>query len=289
MNQQPESTSAVAAQRAPADNREIGPGGRPVRVRMQGITKSFGAIQALKGVDLYVEEGEVLGLVGDNAAGKSTLTKILAGAETPDSGSVYIDGEEVHFSSPADARRRHVEMVYQDLSLCDTIDVAGNLFLGREPMRRIVGATFIDRARMHREAAQMLRDLGIRISNTHLAVRNLSGGQRQSIAIGRSVSFGPKVLIMDEPTAALAVAEVAAVLRLIKDVSRQGVSVILITHRLQDLFVVCDRIMVMYEGQNVAEKPIAQTSLEDIVRLIVGGQQTSEEMAALSNAIHRPR
>lgn len=239
---------------------------------MEGITKSFGTIQALQGVDLALAEGEVLGLVGDNAAGKSTLTKILAGAETPDAGRILIEDQPVVFSSPADARLCGVEMVYQDLALCDTIDVAGNLFLGREPMRRLVGLAFLDRPKMHREARRLLNNLNIRVQNTHSLVQRLSGGQRQSVAICRAVSFNPKVLIMDEPTAALAVAEVEAVLRLIREVSQQGVSVILITHRLQDLFVVCDRIMVMYEGQKVAEVDARQTNLEEVVRLIVGGR-----------------
>jgi simple sugar transport system ATP-binding protein len=252
-------------------NQEIGPGGKPVRARLENIVKSFGTIQALKGVDFYIEEGEVLGLVGDNAAGKSTLTKILAGAETPDRGRIIIEGEEVSLSSPADARRRGVEMVYQDLSLCDTIDVAGNLFLGREPLRNFLGIKFMNRKKMHKEARGMLNNLNIRIQNTNSLVQRLSGGQRQSIAICRAVSFNPKILIMDEPTAALAVAEVQAVLRLIRDVSQQGVSVILITHRLQDLFSVCNRVMVLYEGLKVAERAMNQTNLEEIVRLIVGG------------------
>lgn len=245
------------------------------RVVMEGITKQFGTIRALQGVDLHLAEGEVLGLVGDNAAGKSTLTKILAGAEVPDSGRILIDGDPVSFGSPADARRLGVEMVYQDLSLCDTIDVAGNLFLGREPMRHLAGIPFLDRPRMHREARQLLDALSIRVQNTRSPVQRLSGGQRQSIAICRAVSFQPKILIMDEPTAALAVAEVEAVLRLIRDVSRRSVSVILITHRLQDLFMVCDRIMVMYEGQKVAERRASETNLEEIVRLIVGGRHAS--------------
>lgn len=213
--------------------------------------------------------GEVLGLVGDNAAGKSTLTKILSGAETPDRGELYVDDQPVRFASPADARRHHIEMVYQDLSLCDTIDVAGNLFLGREPLRRRFGVPLLDKTRMHADAMRILDTLDIRVPSTRQKVGNLSGGQRQSIAIGRAAAFEPRVLIMDEPTSALAVAEVQAVLRLIKRVSDSGVSVILITHRLQDLFEVCDRIMVLYEGQNVAERRIDETSLEDLVRLIV--------------------
>lgn len=246
------------------------------RVVMRGIRKTFGTIQALRGVDLYLKAGEVLGLVGDNAAGKSTLTKILSGAEVPDGGSIWVDGREVSFASPADARRHRIEMVYQDLALCDTVDVAGNLFLGREPLRRLLGINFLDARQMHDEAARVLRGLDIRVPSTRLKVGTLSGGQRQSIAIGRSAAFSPSVLIMDEPTSALAVAEVEAVLNLIRTVRERGVGVILITHRLQDVFRVCDRIMVMYEGLNVAERTIEETSLEDIVRLIVAERSAIE-------------
>lgn len=241
-----------------------------IRVKMEGISKSYGAIKSLDRVNLEIRAGEVLGLVGDNGAGKSTLSKVLSGAVIPDSGRIFLDGQEVRFASPADARRQRVEMVYQDLSLCDTVDVAGNLMLGREPKRRILGIPFMDKAKMHRDAAAMLRRLDIRMPNTRLKVENLSGGQRQSVAIGRAASFDPLVLIMDEPTAALAVAEVDAVLQLIKNVSAKGVSVILITHRLQDLFVVCDRLMVMFDGRNIAERMIADTNIEEIVNLIVG-------------------
>ncbi len=163
-----------------------------------------------------------------------------------------------------------IKMVYQDLALCDTVDVAGNLLLGREPLRWRLGVPLMDKPAMHARATEMLSSLGIRMPSTRLKVESLSGGQRQSIAIGRAVSFDPLVLIMDEPTAALAVAEVDAVLRLIRTVSARGVSVILITHRLQDLFVVCDRIMVLFEGKNVAERRIGETNIEEIVNLIVG-------------------
>jgi simple sugar transport system ATP-binding protein len=244
--------------------------GAPIRVQMEDISKSFGAIKSLDRVNLVLRAGEVLGLVGDNGAGKSTLSKILSGAVVPDTGRLLLDGREVRFASPADARRQRVEMVYQDLSLCDTVDVAGNLLLGREPLRRVLGVPIMDKRKMHADAAQMLAHLGIRMPSTRLKVENLSGGQRQSIAIGRAVSFDPLVLIMDEPTAALAVAEVDAVLDLIHQVSAKGVSVILITHRLQDLFVVCDRIMVLYEGRNAAERLIGETNIEEIVNLIVG-------------------
>jgi simple sugar transport system ATP-binding protein len=242
------------------------PQGAAPRMRVRGVRKSFGSNQALRGVDLDLWPGECLGLVGDNAAGKSTFTKILAGTYIADEGTIEIDGEPVRYSGPAQARARGVEMVYQDLSLCDTIDVAGNLYLGRE-LRR---GPFLDKAAMQRGAREMLKRLDVRIPNVAAKVAQLSGGQRQSIAIARSASFDPRVLILDEPTSALAVAEVEAVLALIRRLKGEGVAVVLITHRLQDLFRVCDRIAVMYEGVKVAERAMQETSLEDIVRLIVG-------------------
>jgi simple sugar transport system ATP-binding protein len=239
------------------------------RIELRGIRKSFGPVEALRGVDLVLRPGEVLGLVGDNGAGKSTLMKILSGAQTPDEGSILLEGEEVRFAHPRDARARRIEMVYQDLSLCEDLDVAGNLFLGREPSPGPLWG-FLDRRRMHREASETLRSLGIRIPYTDVPVRDLSGGQRQSVAIGRALSFDPLVLIMDEPTAALAVREVELVLELIKEASRRGVAVVLITHRLQDLFKVCDRLTVMYEGTVAANLVTAETSMEELVRSIVG-------------------
>jgi simple sugar transport system ATP-binding protein len=239
---------------------------RVPRVALRGIRKVFGSVEALRGVDLDLYPGECLGLVGDNAAGKSTLTKILSGTYIPDAGSIAIDGEKVVFAGPMDARSRQIEMVFQDLSLCDTIDVAGNLFLGRE----ITWAGFLDRRAMLAKSRAMLDALEIRIPNLAAKVASLSGGQRQAIAIARAASFEPRVLIMDEPTSALAVAEVEAVLALIGRVKLKGVSVVLITHRLHDLFRVCDRVAVMYEGTKVAERRIGDTDLDDLVRLIVG-------------------
>jgi len=238
-------------------------------VEMRNIYKKFGNVNALNGVDLSLNKGEVLGLVGDNAAGKSTLCKILSGAYRPTSGGIIINNCEVNFDSPADAKNNHIEMVYQDLSLCNSIDVAGNLFLGREMHKYIFGLKLLDKNKMHSSSAKILKDLSIKVSSTKIKVEYLSGGQRQSIAIGKAVSFDPKVLIMDEPTSALAVAEVKAVLELIKTVSFKGVSVIFITHRLQDIFKVCDRVMVMYEGRKVADKLINETTLQDLVELIV--------------------
>lgn len=242
----------------------------PPRVSMRGIRKTFGSIEALRGVDLDLMPGECLGLVGDNAAGKSTLTKILSGAYVPDAGTIAIDGAVVSYKTPAEARNQRIEMVYQDLSLCDTIDVAGNLFLGRELLAAPHAMGFLNKREMMKEARRMLGDLEISIPNLAATVAQLSGGQRQSIAIARAAAFEPQVLIMDEPTSALAVAEVEAVLALIQRVKAKGVSVVLITHRLQDLFRVCDRIAVMYEGTKVAERNIAETDLTEIVKLIVG-------------------
>ena len=234
---------------------------------LRGIRKSFGSIAALRGVDLDLYAGECLGLLGDNAAGKSTLSKVLAGTYIPDDGTILIDGAEVRFATPAEAPARRIEMVYQDLSLCDTIDVAGNLFLGRE----IVQHGLLAKRAMTEAARRMLDALEIRIPDLAMRVANLSGGQRQSIAIARAASFDPLVLIMDEPTSALAVAEVEAVLALIRRLKAQGRAVVLITHRLQDVFRVCDRVAVMYEGRMAAERRIEATGLEDLVTLITTG------------------
>jgi simple sugar transport system ATP-binding protein len=261
MTPSPSTDGAVAGGVAPPRQ----PNPRPL-VSLRGIRKTFGSLQALRGVDLDIMPGECLGLVGDNAAGKSTLTKVISGTYIPDAGTITVEGEEVRFGGPADARARHIEMVFQDLSLCDHVDVVGNLFLGRELTR----GPFLDQKRMLAEARKMLEALEIRIPRLSAKVDKLSGGQRQAIAIARAASFAPKVLIMDEPTSALAVAEVEAVLTLINRVKARGVGVVLITHRLQDLFRVCDRIAVMYEGTKVAERKIAETDLQDLIRLIVG-------------------
>jgi simple sugar transport system ATP-binding protein len=264
-----QSASVAGAGRASLSRPSPSPAGKP-RISLKGIVKNFGSHQALRGVDLDLYPGECLGLVGDNAAGKSTLTKIISGTYIPDGGTIEVEGEETRFSGPADARSRHIEMVFQDLSLCDHIDVVGNLFLGRE----LTSGPFLDKKTMLTEARKMLDALEIRIPRLTAKVEKLSGGQRQAIAIARAASFNPKVLIMDEPTSALAVAEVEAVLSLINRVKAKGVSVILITHRLQDLFRVCDRIAVMYEGTKVAERQIHDTDLEDLVKLIVGERGT---------------
>ncbi|SNT26746.1 ATP-binding cassette domain-containing protein [Tropicimonas sediminicola] len=235
-------------------------------LRLRNIHKTFGSHEALRGVDLDIRPGECLGLIGDNAAGKSTLSKVISGTYIPDEGEIELEGRKVRFSTPSEARDLSIEMVYQDLSLCDHVDVVGNLFLGRELKR----GPFLDQKRMLAQAEEMLAALEIRIPRLTAKVEKLSGGQRQAIAIARAASFEPKILLMDEPTSALAVAEVEAVLALINRVKARGVAVVLVTHRMQDLFRVCDRVAVMYEGTKVAERNIGETDLQELVDLIVG-------------------
>jgi len=238
------------------------------RVEMVDIRKSFGAIEALRGVNLSIAAGEVVGLVGDNGAGKSTLMKMLAGAEIPDTGKMLIDGFELPWSGPKSARQHGIEMVYQDLALCNDLDVAANLFLGRELYHPVTRR--MDHQSMHSQALEHLERLHIRFKKTKQGVGTLSGGQRQAIAIARAVTFDPKVLVLDEPTAALAAKEVETVLQLVRDISTRGVSVILITHRLQDLFEVADRLVVLYEGVVWREMAPADTSLSGLVTSMMG-------------------
>ena len=242
--------------------------GERFRVEMVDIRKSFGAIEALRGVNLRIKPGEVVGLVGDNGAGKSTLMKLLSGAEVPDSGRILVDGESLPLTGPRSSRAHGIEMVYQDLALCNDLDVAANLFLGREPYDRWTRR--MDHKVMHAEAASHLERLHIRVRKTDQSVATLSGGQRQAVAIARAVTFDPKVLILDEPTAALAAKEVETVLQLIRDISGRGVSVILITHRLQDLFEVADRFVVVYEGIVWREMLPKETDLSGLVNAMMG-------------------
>ena len=238
------------------------------RVEMTDIRKSFGAIEALRGVSLSIAPGEIVGLVGDNGAGKSTLMKMLAGAEIPDSGTMTVDGTPITKQGPREARELGIEMVYQDLALCNDLDVASNLFLGREIYHPI--SRKLNHKRMHTEALEHLERLHIRVKRTNQMVGTLSGGQRQAIAIARAVTFDPKVLVLDEPTAALAAKEVETVLQLIRDISQRGVSVILITHRLQDLFEVTDRLVVIYEGTVWKELDPNKTDLGGLVNAMMG-------------------
>lgn len=226
-------------------------------VEMRGIKKHFGAVQALKGVDLALHHNEVLGLMGDNAAGKSTLMKVLSGAYIPDGGSVYIEGQPVHFNSPMDARRMGIEMVYQDYALSNNLDVSGNVFMGREVVRIRLGPLGVmDYAYMEQETKNLLDRLKIDIASVRQKVERLSGGQRQAVAIARATAFDAKVIIMDEPTAALSVAAIDKVIELIRELKAQGSSIIIISHRLEDIYRVSDRMVVLRQGRKVSDRAV---------------------------------
>jgi ABC-type sugar transport system ATPase subunit len=230
--------------------------GTPV-VEMRNIKKTFGAVQALRGVDLVLHQNEVLGLVGDNAAGKSTLMKVLSGAYIPDEGEILIEGARVHMASPLDARRLGIEMVYQDLALANNLDVTANVFLGREEVTIDLGQFGVmDSHLMEQEAQRLLDRLKINIPSVRLLVERLSGGQRQAVAIARATAFDSKVIIMDEPTAALSVAAISQVLDLVRELKAQGASIIIISHRLEDIYSVSDRMMVLRQGRKVHDCPV---------------------------------
>ncbi|TMI93143.1 MAG: sugar ABC transporter ATP-binding protein [Bacillati bacterium ANGP1] len=241
-------------------------------VEMRGIHKHFGAVHALRGVDLALEAGEVLGLVGDNAAGKSTLMKILSGALRPDAGQILLGGAPVWFASPADARRRGIEMVYQDFALCPNLDVARNVFLGRWPVR---SGIVVDRAAMQRDARAMLDRLRIDVPAVTVPVSTLSGGRRQSVAIARALSVRPRVLILDEPTANLSPAATGEVLRLVAELKRHEVGVILISHRIQEVFEIGDRVTVLKQGRHVVTRRVKDVTEDEIVEVIVAGSRAS--------------
>ena len=240
-------------------------GAAPPLLAAQGIVKHFGHVHALRGVDFHVNRGETVGLVGDNGAGKSTLLKILCGVYQPDGGSIMVDGTAVTFRSARDAMDAGIAVVYQDLALVDMRDVAANIFLGREP-----GNLFVSRREMRRQAAAVLADLNIAVPSVRTLVGNLSGGQRQAVAIARAIHMGGRLVIMDEPTAALGVEGQRKVLRLIADLKAQGTSVVVVSHNLEHVFSVSDRIVVLRNGRVAGEKLRAHTTPEEIVRLMVG-------------------
>jgi simple sugar transport system ATP-binding protein len=238
-------------------------------LELVGIAKHFGAIEALRGVDLQLESGEVLGLMGDNGAGKSTLVKIIAGNFPPSAGEIRIDGRPVNFHKPVDARREGIEIVYQDLALCDNLTAAENVFLGRELKKTWGFFKTVNYRAMYERAAVLFKELKSETRPRDL-VRQMSGGQRQAVAIARTRLSEPDFVLMDEPTAAISVRQVAEVLELIRRVRDAGHAVILISHRMPDVFAVCSRVMVMRRGAKVADKPIEQTSPEEVTGLITG-------------------
>jgi simple sugar transport system ATP-binding protein len=241
----------------------------PPLLDLRGIAKSFGAVRALDGIDLAIAPGEVVGLMGDNGAGKSTLTKIIAGNFPPSEGHIALDGAPVVFDTPAAARACGIEVMYQDLAIAENLTAAANVFLGRELTRRFGPLRRLDHAAMNRRAAELFRELKSETRADDI-VRQMSGGQRQAVAIARTRLARARIVLMDEPTAAISVRQVAEVLALIGRLRDAGSSVILISHRMPDVFTVCERVVVLRRGRKVADKPIAQTSPEEVTGLITG-------------------
>lgn len=251
-------------------------------IEMRGIDKHFGAVHALRGVDLQLLPGEILGLVGDNSAGKSTLMKMLTGAYQRDAGEVLVDGQITHFRSPHESRDRGIEMIYQDFALCGNMDVGQNIFLGRWP--RHFGL-FVDRGRMYADAQRVLQRLKVDVNSVFQKVESLSGGRQQSVAIARAISFNPRVVIFDEPTANLSVMATERLLQTMTELKAQGVAQIIISHRLTDIFAVGDRVMVLKRGQVVGDRYTRSTTERDVLELIVSG--TPETRLSADQALAR--
>jgi simple sugar transport system ATP-binding protein len=242
-------------------------------VEMRGINKAFGAVTALAEVDLTLYPGEILGLVGDNSAGKSTLMKILTGAYQRDSGDVLVDGQQTYFRSPHDSREVGIEMIYQDFALCGNMDVGQNIFLGRWPRRLF----FVNRKKMYHDAGEVLARLKVDVNSVYQKVESLSGGRQQSVAIARAISFEPKVIVLDEPTANLSVMATERLLETMLELKRHNVAQIIISHRLQDIFEVGDRVMVLKRGRRVGERYVKETNEHEVLALIVQGDAGVEE------------
>jgi D-xylose transport system ATP-binding protein len=241
-------------------------------LELRGISKSFGVVQALRDVDLEVRRGEVMALVGDNGAGKSTLIKTIAGIHGADEGEILFEGEHVHISGPKDAARLGIEVVYQDLALCDNLDVVQNMYLGREAHNP---AQVLKEPVMEQHTATTLKSLRVTtIRSIRQAVATLSGGQRQSVAVARAVMWNSKLVILDEPTAALGVAQTEQVLALVKRLGEQGLAVILISHNLHDVFAVADRITVLRLGRNAGLFERSEVTQQEVVHAITAGAPT---------------
>lgn len=253
-------------------NESAGDGLLPVVLEARGVSKFFGAVTALDDVSFSVRKGEVVGIVGDNGAGKSTLMKVLSGLHRPSKGEILFEGQNVSFSSPSDARQLGIEMVYQDLALAENMNIAENIYLGTEPRRPFLGGliSLYDHQAAKVQAREHLGNLKIHVKSVEQSVGELSGGQRQAVAIARATAFDAKVVIMDEPTAALAIREVGKVLDLIKDLRSRGISVILISHRMDDIFYVCDRVVALFHGSNFAQAALKDTSRSEVIGWIMG-------------------
>jgi simple sugar transport system ATP-binding protein len=239
---------------------------------LEKITKKFGGIAALKDISLRVARGEIIGLVGDNGAGKSTLAKIIVGYYKPDSGKIFFEGREVRFSSPQEARRAGIEIVYQDMALVDYMSIYRNIFLGREIGRGFGPIKLLDKKSMRRAALNLIREIGISDKNPDTPVSKLSGGERQAIAIARAVYFGAKLVIFDEPTSALSIRETQNVLRLIRNLKERGITSIVISHNIHHVYSISDRIVVLEKGNKILDIPRESTTPEEIEKVIAYGR-----------------
>mgnify|MGYP001227060990 FL=1 len=260
-----------------SDYTDCAPGsGAPPLMEGIGLCKRFGKVTALERVDITIRRGEVTGLVGDNGAGKSTLIKILTGVYRPDEGELRFEGRKVEFASPKDARRLGIETVYQDLALIESMSIARNFFLGAEPQRRVGVFRLLDGQKMRVVTEEALRDIGIRVRSANDEVSVLSGGERQAIAIGRTMHFGGKLLILDEPTSALSVHETNKVLTYIDEARKRGLAIIFITHNLYHVYPVADRIVVLEHGRKVGDFGKDEISVEELVQIVSFGARRVE-------------
>lgn len=241
---------------------------------MENITKRFDGKVALNHTQMELQKGEILGLVGDNGAGKSTLLKILAGVLKRDEGKIFINGHEVDIDTPFKARALGIEMVYQDLSLCGTLKIWENIFLGRYLTKRFLKIfPFLDRKRMEKESARVLKELGIDLSNINQTVRTLSGGQQQAVSFSRCLLFHPHIILLDEPMASMALWEREKILHFISQLREKGCSIVIVTHNLQDLFKVADRVLVLKEGRSIWCGPLSGMNPNDIAQLMFTGKK----------------
>ncbi len=247
-------------------------------LQVRGLTKRFGGLTAVDRVDLDVRPGEVVGLLGDNGAGKSTLIKMVSGVYHPDEGQILFQGREVKMGSPMDALDLGIETLYQDLALAENLNVYSNIFLGREMTKQFLGIIpVLDHDAMHAESSKVLKRLEIEIPSLKSQIKNLSGGQRQAVAISRSIYWNAKLLIMDEPTAALGVAEQRKVLDLVRVLRGQSIPVIIISHQMYDIFSVTDRLAIMRRGKKVAERNTKETTPDEVVGLIIGTEEVDRK------------
>jgi D-xylose transport system ATP-binding protein len=260
---------------------------------LRGVSKRFGAVQALRGLDFEVNAGEVVGLVGDNGAGKSTLVKTMSGIYRPDEGEFFFDGEKVSIDGPQEATALGIATVYQDLALCDNLDVVANLFLGKEQISSGPGRLVrtLDETDMEHRSHELLDQFAVSIPNVRLEVGTLSGGQRQQVAVARSLLGEPKIVMLDEPTAALGVAQTAQVLQLIKRLKDRGLGVVVISHNMADIFEVADRIFVLRLGAEAGDFAVGETDRDEIVAAITGSNKpvgAEAEAAAAEREAARP-